>query len=304
MADAGESDFGGPRVRLAVGDLTFDATLAGPDDGPLVVLLHGFPQTSWCWRRQVPALVEAGFRVLAPDQRGYSPGARPDSVDAYRSEAVQGDVLALADQLGADRFHLVGHDWGGAVAWQLAGRHADRVDRLVVLSTPHPAAFAEAVRGAPADEEADSSSGDSDQQSRSSYMLAFREEGSEKTFVADDCAGLRFLYEATGLPAADVERYVELLGSEDAMRAALNWYRAADVGGVVGLGAVTAPTLYVWSTEDPALGRAAAEATAEHVEGPYRFEVLEGVGHWIVDTAPDRADELILGHLQGSSGSS
>ena len=299
MADPGDRDdgYGGARVQVPVGDLVFDATLAGPEEGPLVVLLHGFPQTSWCWRRQVPTLVGAGFRVVAPDQRGYSPGARPDAVDAYSGEHLRHDVLGMADHLGADRFGVVGHDWGGAVAWQLAGHHPDRIDRLVVLSTPHPAAFAESVRGAAPGDESNSAAGDTDQQGRSSYILAFREEGSEQTFVADDCAGLRFLYEASGLPAGEVDHYVDRLGDEATMRAALNWYRAVDLGDVAGMGPITMPTLYIWSTDDPALGRAAAEASAQFVQGPYRFEVLEGVGHWIVDQVPERLDQLLLDQL-------
>ncbi len=297
--DPGEDTFGGPRVEIAVDGLVFDATLAGPEDAPLVVLLHGFPQTSWCWRRQVPVLAEAGFRVLAPDQRGYSPRARPEETAAYSGEHLRGDVLGMAAALGAERFHVVGHDFGGAVAWQLAGHHPDRVDRLAVLSTPHPAAFAQSVTGAAPGEESNSAEGDTDQQSRSSYILAFREEGSERSFVADDCAGLRFLYEATGLPTTDADRYVRDLGDEPTLRAALNWYRAVDLADVAGMGPITAPTLYVWSTEDPALGRTAAEATAGYVEGPYRFEVLDGVSHWIADQVPDRLNALLLEHLGG-----
>ncbi len=297
--DENDLDYGGRRVEIPVGDLIFDATLAGPDDGELVVLLHGFPQTSWCWRRQVPVLAAAGLKVLAPDQRGYSPRARPADVEDYRGQHLRADVLAMADQLGAERFHVVGHDWGGAVAWQLAGHHPERIDRLAVLSTPHPAAFAQAVTGSPAGEASDSAAGDADQQSRSSYMLVFRQEGSEKQFLADGCAGLRFLYETTGLPGAEADHYVQVLGDEEALRAALNWYRAVDVGEVAGMGPITAPTLYIWSTEDPALGRTAAEATAQYVEGPYRFEVLEGIGHWIADQVPDRLDPLLVDHLTG-----
>src|SRR6478672_12526902 len=139
------SDVQGDRIEIPVGDLVFDATLAGPTDGPLVILLHGFPETSHCWRNQIAALTAAGYRVLAPDQRGYSPRARPEEVGVYDGPHLRADVIAFADHLGAERFHLVGHDWGGAVAWQVAGRHADRLRTLTVLSTPHPGAFRAAL---------------------------------------------------------------------------------------------------------------------------------------------------------------
>jgi pimeloyl-ACP methyl ester carboxylesterase len=115
------------RIQIPVGEDVFDASVAGPEDGEVVLLLHGFPQTSWSWRHQLQALGDAGYRAVAPDQRGYSPGARPEEVERYAIPALVGDVIAIADELGAHRFHLVGHDWGAAVAWQVAGRHPDRL---------------------------------------------------------------------------------------------------------------------------------------------------------------------------------
>jgi pimeloyl-ACP methyl ester carboxylesterase len=129
-------------VRIPVGEDTFDARVAGPEDGELVLLLHGFPQTSYSWRSQLEALGAAGYRAVAPDQRGYSAGARPAEVERYAIPALVGDVIAIADELGGHRFHLVGHDWGAAVAWQVAGRHQDRLRSLTVLSVPHPSASA------------------------------------------------------------------------------------------------------------------------------------------------------------------
>jgi pimeloyl-ACP methyl ester carboxylesterase len=133
------------RRRLRARGLVFDTLVAGPPTGEPVVLLHGFPQTAACWIRVAQALAAAGYRVLAPDQRGYSPGARPAAVRAYRMPELVADVLALAEAAGAARFHLVGHDWGGAVAWALAGRHPERVATLTSVSTPHPRAFAAAL---------------------------------------------------------------------------------------------------------------------------------------------------------------
>lgn len=275
-------------LRIPVGDEVFEARAAGPEDGELVLLLHGFPQTSWSWRHQLDALGEAGFRAVAFDQRGYSPEARPTEVERYRIPSLVADVLAVADELGGFTFHLVGHDWGAAVAWQVAGRHASRLRTLTVLSVPHPFAFGRALAG----------EGGSDQGSRSGYMDFFRSEGAAEAFLADGAAGLRNLYAMSGLGDVDVEPYVEVLTQPGAMQAALNWYVAADITAVEGLGPVTTPTMFVWSTEDPALGREGAEWTAEYVEGPYRFEVLEGVSHWIAEEAPDRLNALLLEHLR------
>jgi pimeloyl-ACP methyl ester carboxylesterase len=275
-------------LRIPVGEEVFEARAAGPEDGQLVLLLHGFPQTSWSWRHQLEALGDAGFRAVAFDQRGYSPGARPESVERYRSPHLVADVLAVADELGGFTFHVVGHDWGAAVAWQVAGRHQDRVRTLTALSVPHPLAFGRALSG----------EGGSDQGSRSGYMEFFRSEGAADALLADGAAGLRDLYAMSGLGEADVEPYVEVLTQPGAMQAALNWYVAADISVVEGLGPITMPTMFVWSTEDPALGREGAEWTAEHVEGPYRFEVLEGVSHWIAEEAPDRLNALLLEHLR------
>jgi pimeloyl-ACP methyl ester carboxylesterase len=274
-------------TQLTVGSLVFDALVGGPADGEPVLLLHGFPQTSWSWRGQIDALAGAGYRAVAPDQRGYSPGARPDSVDDYRIELLVGDVLSLADVVGAARFHLVGHDWGGAVAWNVAGRHPDRLRTLTVVSTPHPLAMRRALGGELG----------GDQSTRSGYMELFRSPGSEEVFLANDAELLRRSYSVSGLPEGTEGPYVEALGRPGALRSALNWYRAASIADVERLGPITTPTLYVWSTEDIALGREAAEATAEAVDGPYRFEVLEGVSHWIAEEAPDRLNELLLDHL-------
>jgi pimeloyl-ACP methyl ester carboxylesterase len=276
--------------RLESNGFTFDAITDGPVDGELVMLLHGFPETSRAWRHQIPALAAAGFRVLAPDQRGYSPGARPPEVDDYRSPHLVADVLGLADALGVDRFHLVGHDWGGAVAWQIGGRHADRLLSLAVLSTPHPIAIATAVledRG--------------DQRDRSSYMVTFQAEGSEDRFLADGGALFERIYEAAGMPADESEPYRQQLGTPEALGAALNWYRAADRSLGDGLVQVPVPTLYVWSTGDKAFSREVADATGDHVEGPYRFEVLEGVSHWIPEHAPDELTRLLLEHLSAAT---
>lgn len=269
------------------GGLTFTARAAGPDGGRPVLLLHGFPQTSRCWAAQLDALAAAGHRAVAFDQRGYSPGARPDDVAAYKPHLLVDDVLRVADALGFDRFDLVAHDFGGMVAWMVAGHHPGRVRTLAVASTPHPAAFRTTYQA-----------GSSDQGERSSYMRSFRAAGrgeTEAAMLADGAAGLRQVY--AGLDPEAADEYVAVLSQPGALVAAIDWYRSMSGTASAATPPAAMPTLYVWSDHDPTLGRAAAEATADLVAGPYRFEVLEGVGHWIPELAADRFTPLLLEHL-------
>jgi pimeloyl-ACP methyl ester carboxylesterase len=275
-------------IEIPVGPLTFDGLAAGPDGGEPVLLLHGFPQTSRAWESQLGALGDAGYRAVAFDQRGYSPRARPAEVEAYRSSELTADVIAVAGALGFDRFHLIGHDWGGAVAWQVGGRHGDRLRTLTVVSTPHPAAMGLALDGQIG----------GDQAQRSGYMEIFRAPDSQDQFLANEALGLKNLYMISGMPEGKADPYLEALDTPEALGAALNWYRAADLTLTEGLGPITVPTMYVWSTADPALGREAAEATGRFVAGPYRFEVLEGVGHWVSEQVPERLNALLLDHIR------
>lgn len=273
-------------LQLEVGEFQFDAVTAGPEDGELVVLLHGFPETSFAYRKQLPALAAAGFRAVALDQRGYSPGARPDAVEDYALPHLVADVIGVVDALGRDEFHVVGHDWGAAVAWFTAMAHPDRVRTVTAFSVPHPMAFQQAM-----------SNPNGDQAQRSTYMGALRAEGAEEALVADGASRLRAVY-GDRLDDEAIDRYVAALGTPDAMRAALNWYRA--MGASVPFGRLTPiemPALYVWSTDDATMGREGAELTANFVQGPYRFEILEGVSHWIPEEAADQVNAMLLEHL-------
>jgi pimeloyl-ACP methyl ester carboxylesterase len=276
------------RMEIDANGFTFTARAAGPHDGRPVILLHGFPQSSWSWRDVLVQLAEAGYRGVAPDQRGYSAGARPPAVADYAVPHLVSDILAIADTMEMGTFDLVGHDWGGMVAWVVAARHADRVRSLTVVSTPHPEALRAALLG------------DADQAERSGYIALFqRPEEPEQLLLGADGSGsgLRRLFESTGLDPALSEEYIAVLTQPGAITAALNWYRAMDSADVDGLPPVVVPTLYVWSTGDQALGRTAAEATAQWVAGRYQFEVLEGVSHWIPEEAPAELGRLLLGHL-------
>ena len=274
-------------TQIDVGDFTFDVRTAGPDDGEVVILLHGFPQTSYEWRHQLHALGEAGFRAVAPDQRGYSPGARPARVEDYALPMLVGDVIGLADAIGVDRFHVVGHDWGAAVAWGVAIAARDRVITANPVSVPHPAAFARVLNDP-----------DSCQVAASSYFDVFVQPDSEDAFLANNSALLRGVF--AGIDAEAVDEYLRVLGSKPALGAALNWYRAnvadRNLQGPA-VGPVEVPTMFTWSDGDTALCIDGALLTEEYVEAPYRFEVLEDVNHWIPDLAPDAMTALLVDHL-------
>lgn len=267
--------------------LVFDAQVAGPDGGDLVLLLHGFPQSAATWRLQLEALAANGYRAVAFDQRGYSPGARPAGVEHYRIAHLVDDALGVANHLGAERFAVVGHDWGAVVAWHLAARYPERVSSLVALSVPHPVAFSAAL-----------ASPGSDQRERSSYISFFRQaEIAEEALLA---GGLALMLRASGYPG-DVEERARAMAEPGALTAALNWYRAVDFTLVRDIGAIRVPTLYIWSTGDVALAREGAEGTAAYVTGPYRFEVMEGVSHWIPEEVPLKLSALLLDHLKAAT---
>jgi pimeloyl-ACP methyl ester carboxylesterase len=265
--------------------LTFDVRDAGPADGEPVVLLHGFPQDGRAWDRVAPALHGAGLRTLTPDQRGYSPMARPRSRAAYRSRELVDDVLALLDAAGLDRAHVVGHDWGAALGWALGAWHPDRLRTLTVLSVPHPGAMAKAIVT-------------SDQALRSTYMAAFQVPLlPERALLAGGGAPLHRLLRRSGLPEHLAEHYVSRMREPGALTAALNWYRALPWHARDPGGRVRVPTLHVWSSGDTFLGRTATEDTARFCAAPYRLEVLEGVPHWIPELAPKDVADLVVAHV-------
>jgi len=269
-------------------ELTFDVTDVGPSEAEAIVLLHGYPQSSASWRSVFPGLTAAGYRALAPDQRGYSPGARPVGRRAYVMSELVADVLALADQAGIDRFHVVGHDWGGAVAWALGTDHPDRLRTLTVLSTPHTGAFLR-------------STVTSSQALRSWYMGLFQIPRVPEwlSLVGDGRVALSSM-RRSGLSEERAHEYLARMREPGAITGALNWYRAIpfEAAAIREAQPVTVPTLYVWSTKDVALGRKAAELTGHYVSGPYRLEILEGVSHWIPEEAPDAVVRLVLDHVR------
>lgn len=270
--------------------LTFDALVAGAKNAPLVLMLHGFAESMHCWDAQVAALADMGYRALAPSQRGYSAGARPDTRDfpSYHIDRLMDDAMAIvaAAGHGDKRFHLAGHDWGGSIAWALADRHPERIASLTVLSRPHPNAFNRALAMA-----------DGDQAHRSRHHKAFLEPDAADVVLADDCKWLRERWAANGMPPQAMTRHLSVLGNKEAMEAALAWYRAR--GAIRGpLGPINVPTLFIWGDADDTVGRVAAEGTADFIAAPYRFEVLPGAGHFAADQMPDRVSEMMLDHIR------
>jgi len=269
--------------RIKANGLSFHVVVEG--EGPAVLLLHGFPDSSYLWRYQIPALADAGLRVIVPDLRGFGESDKPHAVEAYRLEAILGDVTGILDALAVERAHVVGHDWGAAVAWVMASLLPQRVERLVALSAGHPAQFrALGIR----------------QREMSWYMLLFQFAGvAEEALARDDWRLARELLRGDG----DLDRYVADLSRPGALTAALNWYRA-NVPPQILFGAdppllppVGCPTMGVWSSGDHYLTEELMSGSGAHVQGVWRYERIEGASHWIPIDAPDHLNRLLLEFL-------
>lgn len=265
----------------------FDVRDGGPADGPVVVLLHGFPQDAASWQDVEPILHEAGYRTLAPDLRGVSPGARPTDVGQYRTIESVRDVTAMLDAAGIEQAHVVGHDWGGFVSWAVGEEAPERVISLTSVSTPHPAALRQSLLR-------------STQGLKSWYMGLFQVPWLAERIISPASPAWGALVK--GLPADHAQRYAERMADPAARTAALNWYRVLRKelpSPSVRWGTIDLPTLYVWGERDPALGRTAAELTGDFVTGPYRFEPIRA-GHWIPETRPVLLGRLLVEHFDGA----
>ena len=265
---------------LKANGLRFRAMVDGPADGEMVILLHGFAEGAESWSKQVDALARAGFLAVAPDLRGYGLTDAPEGVESYSIDHLGDDVRFIITAFGRNAAHVAGHDWGAMVAWYFAGRYPEMTKTLTALSVPHPAALAAASRG------------DEDQQARSRYVGLFLIEGkAEEVLARDDYRRLRSMFSLgpnpDAVPRSVIDHFTRSLSRPGRLTAALNYYRAnLGAGGgawetPIRIGPITMPTTLLWGDQDPALGRSAAEATAQHVEGEYTLEVLEGAGHWL-----------------------
>ncbi len=260
---------------------TFDALEAGSDGEP-VLLLHGFPDTSLEWTRLMPVLLDHGYHCLAPDQRGYSPGARPAEVDAYRYEELVADAFAFGSELG-ERFHVVGHDWGANVGWLMLEEDPARVASFTAISIPHYQIWARSVYE------------DEEMAGYLSLLNVWMAEGEGEAFWTPNA--MRNMW--TAKPADQTEATIAHMMEPNAMTAALNWYRASRghqrVVEEFDVWEVNVPTLLIHGSED--LGERSVQDTAALMTGPYRVVRPDG-GHFIVDEQPEVVAEETLAHLQ------
>jgi pimeloyl-ACP methyl ester carboxylesterase len=266
--------------RVDVDGVGIEYEVAGA--GRPVVLLHGFPDSGRLWRHQVPALAEAGFQVVVPDLRGYGRSDKPEAVESYSLQLLVGDVLAVLAELEIDRAHVVGHDWGAALAWALASFAPGSVDHLVVLSVGHPSTFRRTLQ----------------QCEKSWYMLLFQFPGiAERWLTQDDWANFR---NWGGHP--DIEQVIAELEATGSLTPGLNWYRAnvppeSWVEPRLQFPRVQAATMGIWSTGDVALTETQMTDSAKNVAGQWRYERLDGPGHWLQLDAPDQVNALLLDFL-------
>jgi pimeloyl-ACP methyl ester carboxylesterase len=270
-------------LHLEVNGLRMHVVTAG--QGPAVLLLHGFPDTHAVWRKQIGPLAAAGFRVIAPDLRGYGETDAPLGVHAYTLDKLRADVLALLDALGIDQVVLAGHDWGGIIGWQIAALAPARLRGFVALSTGHPSAIARAGLV---------------QRLRMSYVLGFAMPGIAEHALR---AGDWFLMRQFTSEPGQVDEWKRSLAAPGRLTAALNYYRAnLSLALPQPYPRVAVPVMGLWSDRDPALGEKQMRDSARYVEGEFQFERIRGADHWLQLTAPDRVNALLLKFLRETTG--
>ena len=280
------------QLSIAANGLRFHALAAGPADGPLLVLLHGFPETSHCWNKLMPPLAAAGFRVVAPDQRGIGLSSKPEGIAAYRIDHLAADVVAIIRALGRERAQVVGHDWGGAVTWHLAEHHADVVERVAIIDVPHSGTFTRYLRSHPS------------QLAKSWYMLFFQlPRLPEALLRANDFKRLANALVRTSRPGAftpeDLATYRAAWAQPGALTGMLNWYRALRLGAPAprGNGRVAIPVRLMWGDRDHALEPAMAQASIAHCDAGEVFHFPDAT-HWLPREEPERVTALLLGFLR------
>jgi pimeloyl-ACP methyl ester carboxylesterase len=267
-------------VRVEADGVGIEYEVTG--DGRPVILLHGFPDSGRLWRNQVPALADAGFRVIVPDLRGYGRSGKPETVGSYSFPSLVGDVIAVLSDAGAERAHVVGHDWGAALGWVFASLVPDRVDHLAALSVGHPSTFRRKR----------------EQKEKSWYMLLFQFTGIAEKWLSDsNWANFR-----SWSRHPDAAAVIAELEATKSLTPGLNWYRAnvppgSWVAPPVALPAVQAPTMGIWSSGDIALTETQMTDSAENVAGPWRYERVDGAGHWMQLEAPGAINRLLLDFL-------
>ena len=282
-------------TRLVNG-LDLHVVEAGEASAPLLILLHGFPEFWWAWRKQITPLAEAGYHVVVPDMRGYNLSDKPPGVEAYHINTLAADVVALGEAYGAERFHLVGHDWGAVVGWWVAATHGDRVERMVLMDGPHPDIWKRQALRHPT------------QALKSTYVAFFHLPWvPEATLGGFDFAGLKAMIRASAhkdsFEPGALERYTGAWRQPGALTAMLNYYRALRDRGASGEPArLTPPTLILWAGDDSFLERHVAEAGLALCDRG-RLKIVEGASHWLHLEQPERINAAVVDFFgEGRSG--
>ena len=273
-------------VEVKIDNFVFNCRTAGMSNrGDGIILLHGFPETSHMWLELMTLLSSKGFRVVAPDQRGYSPGARPRKVSAYKFGKLVDDIFSMADSFGFNQFHLVGHDWGASIGWGMVAVNPDRVISWTAMSVPHLKAFGEALKT------------DDDQKKKSRYFGFFKLPFiPELYFSFNNYQKLKNIWDKSS--AEEIEAYLQVFKGKAALKASLNWYRA-NIGSVsikeslISRGNINTPSQLIWGNKDMALGRRGTELTEKFMKGPYRFIEIDA-GHWLIQEAYEEVSASIL----------
>jgi pimeloyl-ACP methyl ester carboxylesterase len=263
----------------------FSTKISGNENDIPVILLHGFPESSVMWERLITDLNNIGYYTIAPDQRGYSFAARPEEVNQYQISYLVNDVIAIADSLGIDKFHLISHDWGSAVGWQIAAKYPERLYSFTSMSIPHLEAFSRAYRE------------DSLQFKASGYMRDFQTQKIPEFMLAkNNYEVLKSIWSEH--EEDEINSYVNLLSQKDALTASINWYRAnfSMISEGTDLGIIDVPVLFMWGKNDDAVAHSGVEWTRDYVSGYYRFVELNS-GHWLIQESYDRVQNEIILHL-------
>ena len=273
---------------VSVDELTFTCRVSGMEnDGEAVILLHGFPETSRMYYDLIPVLVSEGYKVVAPDQRGYSPGARPSKISDYSIDKLSQDVIDIADAFQFEKFHLIGHDWGSAVGWVTVAFHSDRVISWTALSVPHLDAFFKAMNNNP------------EQQRKSQYIKFFKKPILPEFYFS--IFGYKYLRDIWRKSSKEeIEKYLEVFKQKGALKASLNWYRANMKNDDKSIGDIAAPTLIIYGLKDMAIGEKSVDESEKYLKGDYKIEKLES-GHWLIQESFESVSKSIINHLTNYS---
>ena len=268
-------------------NFTFNCRVSGVEnEGEAVILLHGFPETSRMWYQLIPILANEGFKVIAPDQRGYSQGARPSKISDYTIDKLSKDITDIADAFQLEKFHLIGHDWGSAVGWYTVSINADRIISWTALSVPHLDAFFESIAT------------DKEQQRKSQYMSFFKKPILPELYFK--IFGYKYLKDIWRKSSTlEKEKYLEVFKQRGALKSSLNWYRANINNSNKLIGNIDTPTLILYGIKDMAIGEKSVDESAKYLKGEYNIEKLD-VGHWLIQESFESVSNSILKHLNAN----